>query len=320
MLGQQRKPNLYIHTGLATHFLRWELPEFKRYFTLVDHPSDTTPLLSFGPDVLEEASTLPASKRYAVLFPGFSHNPLHNLENRRLHHKLIKKFDTVFINPGPLQLAYSGLKNVEFYPFSIDTSLVKLKRYRTSLDSLVHVSNASPQKDWERSEAIMKNTGLRYGVFPPRSHEVYMEHLNHHERANRLRKRFGLREKQFLPYGYLDHEQAVKAYQQHDGFVHVARDIKDKVFIDGKYTASLIEAGVTGAILFWHDTYGTGNTLETVFELPLDPQKAAKKLMDIRSSLDVEQHSRRTREEMLATFNPRKSVEMRARKILEGIN
>ena len=120
------KPRLYIHVGQATHFLRWEIPEFAKYFTIVDKPDDTTVLLSFGPDVLEEASALPALKRFATLFPGFGHNPTHNLERRKAHHALIKKFDGVFINPGPLEIAYKGLKNISLYPFSVDIDLIKV--------------------------------------------------------------------------------------------------------------------------------------------------------------------------------------------------
>ncbi len=313
------KPKLYIHVKQATHFLRWEVPEFEKYFTVVDDPSGDTLLLSFGPDVLEEASTLPALKRFATLFPGFSHNPLYNSETRRIHRKLIKNFEKIFINPGPLEIAYKGLDNVVFYPFSVDTELVKLKRYRKKLNKLVHVSNASPQKDWERSVEIMKETGLKYDVFPPRSPEVYRRHVERHEKNNRLRKRIGQKEKKYLPYGYLDHKEAIKQYHCHDGFVHVARDIKHKTFIDGKYTATFIEAGLTGSILFWHDTFELGNNLETVFSLPLDTHKAASEILAIRQSIDVKEHSRRTHEEMMDTFNPVDSVRVRAEAILERI-
>jgi hypothetical protein len=318
MVGSVAKPRLYIHVAQATHFLRWEIPEFRKFFTMVDSPSDSTVLLSFGPDVLEEASNLPAYKRFAVLFPGFSHNPLYNLEIRKKHRSLIEKsFDKVFINPGPLEIAYKGLNNIEFYPFSIDTELVKLKRYRTAINSLVHVSNASPQKDWERSVEIMKKTGLKQSVFPPRSAEVYQAHVSRHEKRNALRTRFGIKEKKFLPWGYLDHRDAIKQYHNHDGFVHVARDIKHKTFIDGKYTASLIEAGITGSILFWHDTFGLGNNLETVFSLPLDIEAAAREILEIRSSIDVRKHSIRTHEEMLSIFNPGESVKVRSEVILK---
>lgn len=314
------KPKLYLHVGQATHFLKWEIPEFKKYFNLTSVPSEDTPLLSFGPDVLEEASKLPASVRFAVLFPGFSHNPVYNPEIKKLHIHLIKNyFHTVFINPGPLEIAYKELKNISFYPFSVDTKLVKLKKYRTKLDSLIHISNDCLQKDWERSEAIMQKTGLKYEVYPPRVDKVYKDHVSHGERINKIRKIFMLNEKQYLPYGYLNHEKVVKKYQEYDGFVHVARDIKHPLFIDGKYTASFIEAGMTGSILFWHDTFNLGNSLKTVFALPLDPEKAAQEILKIRSSINVREHSKLTRQEMLENFNPQKSVAIRAKKILKSI-
>ncbi len=315
------KPELYLHVGGATHFLRWEIPEFKKYFELVESPSYETPLLSFGPDVLELVSTLPCSKRFAVMFPGFSHNPLHNPEIKKLHLRLIRtSFDQVFINPGPLEIAYKSLNNVTFYPFSVDTSIVKLKKYRTRLDSLIHVSSDELQKDWQRSERIMKDTGLKYEIFPPRDGSVYEKHVKTNERKNKVRKFVGLNEKKFLPYGYLDHSKVIKKYQQYDGFVHVARDIKHPIFIDGKYTASLIEAGITGAILFWHDTLGLGNGLETVFNLPLDEEAAARQILDIRKSIDIKKHSKLTYHEMSDTFNPVESVRIRAEKILEIIS
>jgi len=286
----------------------------------VSSPSEDALLLSFGPDVLKEAATLPAKRRYANLFPGYSYNPVYNINLRKEQLEILSKhFQTVFINKGPLEIAYKTLNNIEFYPFSVDTNLVKMKRYRKQLNSLIHVSNESPQKDWQRSRAIMEATGLRYEVFPPRLHEVYQKHLDVNAEKNRIRQKFGLKIKPYLPYGYLNHELVVKKYQNYDGFVHVARDIKDQILIDGKYTASLIEAGITGSILFWHDTFGLGNNLETVFNLSLDPDKAAREILDIRSSLDIKRHSRLTHEEMMDTFNPQKSVGIRALKMLEGI-
>jgi hypothetical protein len=37
------RPKLYIHVVGATHFLRWEVPEFTKYFELVDRPIDMRP-------------------------------------------------------------------------------------------------------------------------------------------------------------------------------------------------------------------------------------------------------------------------------------
>lgn len=312
------KPDLYIHVRMATHFLRWELPEFSKHFTIVREPAANIPLLSFGPDALEEAASLPASARFAVLFPGFSQNPVHDLETRERHRRLLtESFTQAFINPGPLEIAYRGLDTVYLYPFSIDVEMVGLRAYRTSLDSLLHVSHDNPQKDWQRSASIMRKTRLRSEVYPPRDRGVLEEHVQAIDLRNRWRKRLGLSTQDRLPVGYFDHASTVAKYQDFDGFVHVARDVKHIEFIDGKYTASLIEAGVTGSILFWHDTWGLGNGLETVFELPLDTSKAAEMILEIRSSINIEEHSRRTREEMLDTFNPQKSVAIRASRIKE---
>lgn len=316
-----RLPKLYIHVRQATHFLRWERDEFAKYFELVSEPSEDVPLLSFGPDVLEEASELPASKRFAVLFPGFRHNPVYNLENRELHHRLIKNhFTYVFINPGPLEIAYKGLDNIVMYPFSVDTNLVKFKRYRRAIKSILHVSSDSPQKDWQRSEAIMKKTGLRYEVYPPRDPDFFSRITKNNITKNKIRNFVGLRQKKYLPLGYVDHSKVVRKYQKYDAFIHVAKDIKDpNDGVDGKYTAAFIEAGLTGAIMFWHDTYGLGNGLKTVFELPLDPDEAALRIIQISKKINIKKHSKETRKEMLRVFNPQDSVKTRAKKILKSI-
>jgi hypothetical protein len=98
-----------------------------------------------------------------------------------------------------------------------------------------------------------------------------------------------------------------------DGFVHVAAEVPP--FVDGKYTATLLEAGLTGAILFWHDTLSLGNDFETVFNLPVEPNTAAAKILEIRSGIHVETHSRLTREEILDRCSPDKVVRMRYERI-----
>lgn len=315
-----KAPELYVHVGEATHFVRWELPQFARYFTMADAPSPSAVLMSFGPDVLEGAAGLPARARFAVLFPGFGHNPVHNLPLRERSRDLIAtSFRLAFINPGPLQIAYEGLPNVMYYPFSVDTSLVGVRRFRRRLDSLIHVSAEAPQKDWQRSAEVMRLTGLRHSVFPPR--------LGRYHRLQRLRNRIrvaasravGASAPVLRPNGYMRHEATVRRYQAHDGFVHVARDVAHPIYLDGKYTATLIEAGLTGAILFWHDTFGLGNHLETVFEVPVEPARAAERILEVRSSLDVMAHSRRTHEEMMDVFNPVASVRVRAEAMLAAL-
>lgn len=311
-----KKPKLYIHVGQARHFLKWEYAEFKKYFDLVDEPDDKAILLAFGPDVLESASLLPALKRCTVLFPGFGHNPLHNHSLNKKHRSLIKKYyDLVFINPGPLQLAYRGLENIELYPFSVNEALFEKKKTRKRVKKIVHISNDSPQKDWQRSERIMKNLGIKCEVFPPRDQRYFERTIHMNNKKNAARKLLGLREKQYLPYGYVGHDKIIKKYYDNDAFIHVAAEIKDELYLDGKYTATLIEAGMSGCIIFWHDTYDLGNNLKTVFNVPLDEDEAAQEIKSILSKLDIPTHSEATRNEMLKTFNVGNSVRIRANAI-----
>lgn len=317
--SHHKKPKLYIHVGQATHFLRWELPEFAKYFDIVDNPEDRIPMLVFGPDVLEEAIKLPASKRYAVLFPGFGHNPVYNRDINLKHRELITQYNLVFINPGPLEIAYKGLSNIVFYPFSIDVKKIKYKKPRNKVNKIIHISSDYPQKDWRRSEAIMKKTNLKWEVYPRRnlSHTPLSKVW-----ANLKSKAYsytGLDILKVLPHGYVDHKNVIKKYKKNDAFIHIAKDIKDPIYIDGKYTATLIEAGLSGCIIFWHDTFQLGNTLETVFDLPLDVDEAAAKITEILKEIDVKEHSLKTHQEMLEKFNPEKSVKMRVDAILNDI-
>lgn len=312
---------LYIHVGQATHFLEWEKIEFEKYFDLVDKPSKEAVLLAFGPDVLKEASELPAKLRFATLFPGFGHNPVYNLKVKKMHRSLIQKYYRLaFINPGPLQIAYEGLNNIVLYQFSVDVNKVEYLGPRRRVRKLIHISSDYPQKDWERSLDVMQRTGLSWEVYPPRDASFYETENRRVVKQNKLRKMIGLKEHKIMPQGYVDHKTIIKKYQNSDGFVHVARDIKSQLYLDGKYTASLIEAGLTGAILFWHDTFGLGNNLKTVFDIPLDPGEAAAEINRIISKLDVKKHSRATHDEMLATFNPESSVLTRVKAMLEEYN
>jgi len=314
------KPKLRIVVDQAAHFLRWELPVLSRHFDLVKAGGADVVLMAFGPDVLERACQEPALRRTAVLFPGFGCNPYHDLDYRARALDVIDTcYDRVFVNPGPLERAYETSPRVVVAPFSLDTSRVTVRKYRESIGSLLHVSADYPQKDWKRSEAVMRATGLPYEVFPPREgpKPVSLSQRFKH-RANRYAKRLGV-PYQFplLPGRYASHDATVRKYQQHDGFVHVAADVANPRGVDAKYTACLLEAGLTGAILFWHDTYGLGNSFETVFDLPLDPDTAALRIVEIRGRLDVDRHSRLTRDEIFGVCHPEHAVGIRCARIKE---
>jgi hypothetical protein len=308
-----------IFVGQATHFLRWEAPQFREHFDLVDEPGNDVVLFAFGPDVLESAAKVPALRRAIMLLPGWSCNPYHNLDYRRKALAFIEShYDIVFVNPGPLAEAYKSSKKVHTCDFTVDTEMIRCKRFRKSINSLLHVSADSPQKDWQRSEAVMKLTSLPCEVFPPRQHRTHPVFAWMKWRLHRCRSSLGLpRPGRRMPKGYVPHSRVLKKYQQYDGFVHVAAEKPSPVYIDGKYTAALLEAGLTGAILFWHDTLGLGNDLETVFNLPLEPEEAAREIRHIRENLDVERHSRLTREEIFEKYSPARSISYRVARIKE---
>ena len=73
----------------------------------------------------------------------------------------------------------------------------------------------------------------------------------------------------------------------------------------------------TGAAGRAENRSGLGNDLETVFSLPLEPEEAAREICHIRENIDVERHSRLTREEILERYSPARSIGYRAARIKE---
>ena len=295
------KPKLHFVVRGATHFLSYERPYFEQYFDLVSRPGPDTIVFGYGPDAFDIPPTLPARLRVAYVLPGYGPSPLYD-EDRRAHllDTIDASYDLAFTNPGPIYEALKSSPKVVTHLFAAKVSIARRFRPRARIDSLVHVSGEQPQKDSARSEQIMALTGLRHELFPPRTAYTPMQ-----QRMYRFRKwlrKHELPAPMFLHPGYARHGTVVKKYLEYDGFVHVAGEVPP--YSDGKYTASFLEAGLTGSILFWHDTLGLGNDLETVFDLPLDPPPAAPRILEIRDSLDVAAHSRRTSEDIREKFDP----------------
>lgn len=318
------RPKLYLAVGQAGHFLRWERPEFARHFELVDHPAHDVAVHGFGPDVLEEVASVPAAHRSILVLPGFrATSPFFDGAYRDESAAVLRGLDAVFVNPGPLAAAYAGLPNLTVVDFSVDVdALPSSASHRTTLDSLLHASADYPQKDWRRSREVMRRTGLRHEVFPPRRPGGVGSSLTTATKAKRKLNywsaRVGLGARFDVPRArYVDHRVLIRKYLEHDGFVHVAAPTPPVV--DGLYTATLMEAGCTGALLFWHDTHQLGGFLETVFELPVDPSAAAERILDIRASVDVRAHSEATRAEVADRFAPGRAVGQRCAAILAAL-
>lgn len=302
------KAKLSIYVQGATHFLTWELPYFRRYFDVVDSPDENSILFVFGPDALASGAFLPAKTRIALLFPGFGYSPYYDLVHRYGMRKIIdENYDLIFVNPGPIHEAFKDSPKLRLCPFSVDVNVIDVKRYRNKIDTLLHASAIAPQKDWTRSYEVMKLSGLKYEVFPKRVKSI-PERLLLKIRMH-IEKKGSIRSTPFFQSGYETHKRVIEKYHKYDGFVHVAAETPP--YVDGKYTATLLEAGLTGSILFWHDTLGLGNDFETIFNLPLDPSEAAKQILDIRKSINVEAHSRRTAEEIYERVNPDNVMKIR---------
>src|SRR5690348_16606037 len=111
---------LHLVVGQASHFVAWERAVLSRHFDLISQPSTEAVLLAFGPDVLDAAANLPALRRVAMLFPGFGCNPYHDLEYRHGVLRTIQdRYDLLFINPGPLEVAYRECQKLVVCEFSV---------------------------------------------------------------------------------------------------------------------------------------------------------------------------------------------------------
>jgi hypothetical protein len=308
------KHKLNIHVQGAGHFLAWELPHFRTYFDVVETPSEDAILFVFGPDALISGASLPAKIRIALLFPGFGYNPYHNLVHRYGMERFINDYyDLVFTNPGPIAEAFASSPKLRLCPFSVNTDIIKLRHYRKKINSLLHASAYAPQKDWSRSRDVMRLSGLKYEVFPPRERTVPQRLYN--RIRSYLHNRGFLNSAPLFRIGYEEHQTVIEKYHRYDGFVHIAAETPP--YVDGKYTATLLEAGLTGSILFWHDTFNLGNDFETIFSIPCDPKAAAEEILNIRSNIDVESHSKRTVEEVYDRVNPANVMNVRFQAIKE---
>jgi hypothetical protein len=341
MYNQQSRIRLKIVVGKAPHFLELELPYFKKYFDVVDDCDDETVVLAYAPDVLEYAASLPGRLRTAVIFPGFGFRPYCEPLDRAFLTGLIDKYyELVFVNPGPMEESFRETEKLVVHPFCIDLARIPFKRPRQQLNSLLHASAiGSMKKDWMRSVRAMQQTGLKWEIFPPRPLVDEQNNVIESLKTNsivykfrnqllRWRNRYwhaiyrrtlklGL-PPMMLPVGYLSHDMLIKRYQQYDGFVHIAKH--NLPATDAKYTATLLEAGATGSLLFWHDTLGLGNDFETIFNLPLNPTQAAKEILHIRQNVNIEQHSRQTAEEIRDRCNPDSVMRIRLAAIENALN
>jgi hypothetical protein len=79
--------------------------------------------------------------------------------------------------------------------------------------------------------------------------------------------------------------------------------------IDGKYTASMLEAAASGAICFWHDTYGLGNEFKSVVTIPADPDQAAE-VIKKTCRRDIAKLSTATATEIRKKCDPRKAAKI----------
>jgi glycosyltransferase involved in cell wall biosynthesis len=117
-------------------------------------------------------------------------------------------------------------------------------------------------------------------------------------------------------YGSIPHSRMIEIIQDADGFLHPSKiGEAPSCWVDAKYTVSLIEAGMSGCIIFWHDVMKHGNSMETVFEISQNPIEIAARIQEVVGSIDLEKHSQRTAEE----FRNKHSIENTVKKKMDVI-
>ena len=273
------KPKLYIRIVACEYWLSWVTPELAKLFDIVDEPSPDVAMLAYGQDSAQEAlrSKVPSRVRVATFLPGITWhpNPVEDAESNKVCRYVARQYDVLFVNPGPLELAFADMANCKVILPSYDVDI----RFRRRMDIgyLLHAGVPTPQKNRVRNIEIMRKTGLDWDV-QPRS-------------TNRLPRR-----------------ELVHRYLAADAVIQVSRKTGLREYLEGKYTACMMEAGATGAILFWHDVWGLGSDFDCIVPIPNTSKEAAAVILETAEG-DVEALSAATSAEIRKKCHPRNEAQ-----------
>jgi len=215
---------------------------------------------------------LKCCQKFGILYPGFGFHPYKRPEQFQEMKVLFSEYDAIFCNDGPVWEAVKRdgtCRHFHLVPFCANSHDFKKTRKRDKFRRIIQVAARYEYKGRHVSKQAMEMMPYEWELIPEEDGEWY------------------------VPY-----ESLPALYQGADGFIHPNMiGSPPGCYIDGKYSASTCEAGLSGCIIFWHDAMNLGNDMETVFEISLDPKEISEKVQDVVSSIDLDRHSDKTAEE-----------------------
>jgi len=286
---------LVIAQRSGFHF-SWLNEEFKKHFREVIVTNDVS-FPACREDVLFVNAHLGGFQnigcglKFGVLYPGFCFHPWKRPEQFDELKSIFSRYDGVFCHEGPVWESAKRdgtCPNFHLVPFCANTNGFKKTRKRDKFRRIIQVASPYEHKGRDISEAAMRLMPYEWELIPHKDQGFYV-----------------------------DYSILSDIYQNADGFLHPGRvGPAPGHFCDGKYTVSLIEAALSGCIIFWHDAMELGNSMKTVFEVSLDPKEIAEKIQEVVNGIDLETHSTKTAEE----FREKHGVENTVKKMVDVIS
>jgi hypothetical protein len=270
--------------------------EFRKYFREVVvtsnpwHPAVDDDVLLVNA-CLGSFFNVTCKRKFGILLPGFGFHPYKRPEQVVEMKWVFEKYDAVFCDEAPVGEAIKRegtCKNFHYVPISVNSNVFKKTRKRDKFRKIIQVASHGAEKGRDVSREAMKLMPYKWELIPGDTESYFLRTL----------------------------EQMVASYQEADGFLHPGKiGPAPGYFVDGKYTVSLIEAAMSGCIIFWHDAMNHGNSMETVFEVSLNPQEIAARVQEVVGTIDLDQHSTKTAEE----FRNKYGIENTVKKMMDVI-
>lgn len=275
------------------HF-SWMNEEFKKYFKEVIVTSN--PWLPVMEDdvllvnaCLGSFHDMKCKHKFGILLPGFGFHPYMHPEQFDAMKHMYPKYDAIFCDEAPVGAAVARdgtCKNFHIVPICCNSHVYKKTRVRDKFKRIIQVASCGHEKGRDISRAAMQLMPYEWELYPKET-QLYGS----------------------IPIGHM-----VDIFQNADGFLHPSKiGPPPGYWTDAKYTVSLIEAGMSGCIIFWHDIMKHGNSMETVFEVSLNPLEIAERIQEVVGSIDLEKHSQKTSEE----FRNKHSIENTVKKKMD---
>ena len=270
------------------HF-SWMNGEFGKYFKEVVVTSNPW-FPARKDDVLLANAALGSFQRmecrlkFGIMLPGFGFHPFKNPEQFEALKPTFARYDAVFCDEAPVWEAArrdGTCRNFHKVPICANSRDFRKTRKRSEFRRVLQVASHGSEKGRDVARKAMALMPYEWEQVPAEGREYFS----------------------------VPQSEMPGVFQRADGFLHPGR-VGDPpgYWTDAKYTVSLIEAGMSGCVVFWHDAMGVGNSMETVFEVSLDPAEIAERVKEVAGSIDLDAHSERTSREFTAKHSIENTV------------